>query len=72
VFPFYFADRFSGAVVHLTAMIVDSHLFQMDNHFKTTNQHYKLSYKHYKLKLQTKMPTSETDAGILASKLGTG
>jgi hypothetical protein len=56
VFPFYFADRFSGAVVHLTAMIV--------------------AFTYYKwtiiLKLQTKMPTSETDAGILASKFGTG
>jgi hypothetical protein len=55
VFPFYFADRFSGAVVHLTAMIATS-----EQSFQTTP------------KQQTKMPTSETDAGILAIFFATG
>jgi hypothetical protein len=74
VFPFYFADRFSGAVVHLTTndcrkktiILLQKNIticYKKDNYFVTKKTTILLPHAYDYIcaavpKLQTKMPTS--------------
>jgi hypothetical protein len=66
VFPFYFADRFSGAVVHLTA----NDCYKMTITLKPARRTI-TSVQPYQ-SCKQKCPHQETDAGISAINFVTG